>query len=397
MKSQGCNFDGVTTGAPNGPSVASLFSGIGGIELGLRTSGFQSALFCESWEPARAVLAHRFEGVPIANDVQQLGSLPTVDLLTAGFPCSDLSQAGRMAGITGPQSGLVAEVFRLLRRQAVPTVVFENVRNMLSLEAGRAMRYITAELEELGYQWAYRVVDSRFAGVPHRRQRVLLVASKTLDPRAVLHVDDAGEPADDYFRDDTFGFYWTEGSRGLGWARDATPALKNGSTLGLASPPAIWHPGGSAGRRVVLPRIEDGERLQGFPPRWTSAASSRCSQKGTRWRLVGNAVTVGVARWLGRRLVNPVGTPRSGRVHEPDRPWPLAGYGADGKVFGVDLSMWPRHYVYNHLSELVDLDFATPLSTRAAAGFHGRATKSKLSFEPGFLDDLADHLKHLAA
>lgn len=379
-----------------GPRVASLFSGIGGIELGLSTSGFQSVLFCESWEPARAVLAHRFEGVPIAQDVQQLGSLPTVDVLTAGFPCNDLSQAGRMAGISGPQSGLVSEVFRLLDKNRIPTVVFENVRNMLSLQAGQAMRYITSELEELGYQWAYRVVDSRFVGVPHRRQRVILVASRAVDPRAVLHVDDAGLPADDFYQDDTFGFYWTEGSRGLGWARDATPALKNGSTLGLACPPAIWHPEGMAGRRIVVPRIEDGERLQGFPARWTSAAAT-FSQKGTRWRLIGNAVTVGVSRWLGRRLINPTGRPEHGSPHDLNRPWPVAGYGGDGQVFGVDISMWPRRYKYVHLSELVDLDFAIPLSTRASGGFYARASKSRLSFQPGFLEDVADHMRHLAA
>ena len=396
MESQACNF-GEMSGASSGLRVGSLFSGIGGIELGLSTSGFRTAFFCESWDPARAVLADRFEGVPIMDDVREVRSIPSVDVLTAGFPCSDLSQAGRMAGIAGPQSGLITEVFRLLHGQGVPTVVFENVRNMLSLHRGKAMRLITCELEELGYHWAYRVVDSRFSGVPHRRQRVILVASRTIDPRAVLHVDDAGEPSDDYFRDDAFGFYWTEGSRGLGWARDATPALKNGSTLGLASPPAIWNPAGSDGHRIVLPRIEDGERLQGFPVRWTRAASTRCSQKGTRWRLVGNAVTVGVARWLGRRLVNPVGRPASGDAHDVDRPWPLAGYGDNGTVYGVDLSMWPRRYEYKHLSQLVDLESAAPLSTRATGGFHARATNSNLAFDPRFLHDVADHLTHLAA
>lgn len=380
-----------------GPRVASLFSGIAGIELGLATSGFQPELFCESWDPARSVLARHFADVPVEPDVRSLTSLPAVELLTAGFPCSDLSQAGRMAGIDGSQSGLVTEVFRLLRRSPVPTVLLENVRNMLSLQHGRAMRYLTTEFERLGYRWAYRVVDSRFAGVPQRRHRVIFLASLTIDPREVLHVDDAGEPEAAYFSDDLYGFYWTEGLRGLGWARDATPALKNGSTLGLASPPAIWHPEGALGRRIVTPHIEDAERLQGFPRGWTKAAEAACNRKGTRWRLIGNAVTVGVSRWVGRRLANPEPAAPEGRRHDPRRPWPLAAYGAGGDVYGVDLSMWPRRYRYAHLAEVVDLERATPLSARATSGFYERATRSTLSFEPGFKDDVGKHLAAVSA
>lgn len=381
----------------NSPRVASLFSGIGGIELGLSSSGFEADLFCESWEPARAVLERRFDGVTVARDVRELRSLPDVELLTAGFPCSDLSQAGRMAGIAGPQSGLVAEVFRLLRGSAVPTVVLENVRNMLSLQSGTAMRYITKELEELGYRWAYRVVDSRFAGVPQRRQRVILVASRELDPRAVLHGDDAGEPDSSYYADDAYGFYWTEGLRGLGWAQDATPALKNGSTLGLASPPAIWHRGGDAGRRILTPRIDDGERLQGFPRGWTRPADESCDRKGTRWRLVGNAVTVGVARWLGRQLVHPALDVPDGQCHDGRKPWPLAAYGESGQVYSVALSMWPRRYQYAHLADVVDLQHANALSARATSGFHARAMESNLAFEPEFKEDIAAHLAAVAS
>ena len=70
-------------------------------------------------------------------------------------------------------------------------LLLENVRNMLVLDGGEAMRYLVAELEELGYRWAYRLVDSRFTGVPQRRQRVIFVAAREIDPRAVLFGDDA--------------------------------------------------------------------------------------------------------------------------------------------------------------------------------------------------------------
>lgn len=376
-----------------GLSVVSLFSGIAGIELGLQASGFEPEMFCESWDPARAVLEHRFGGVPIAGDVRSLRTLPRADLLTAGFPCNDISQAGRMAGITGPQSGLVTEVFRLLEKSPVPTVFLENVRNMISLGRGAAMRSIVAEFERLGYRWAYRVVDSRFVGVPQRRQRVIFLASRVLDPRAVLHGDDAGEPGKDRYDDGMFGFYWTEGSRGLGWARDATPALKNGSTLGLASPPAIWHQHGEVGRRILTPTVNDGERLQGFPRGWTAPARQVSRKEGIRWRLIGNAVTVGVARWLGRRLTHPAVDFPAGRVYEGAGSWPLSGYGEHGRVYDAGLSMWPRLYKYRHLRDVINVERANPLSPRATSGFYQRAQRSSLTFEAGFQADVAAHLK----
>jgi DNA (cytosine-5)-methyltransferase 1 len=94
--------------------VAGLFAGVGGIELGLQRAGMHSELLCEYWDPAVTVLEHRFEGVPLVRDVRQLQELPPVRLVAAGFPCTDLSQAGFTRGIRGEASGLVAEVFRLL-------------------------------------------------------------------------------------------------------------------------------------------------------------------------------------------------------------------------------------------------------------------------------------------
>src|SRR5688572_26558972 len=171
------------------PAAVGLFAGIGGIELGLHRAGFQSALFCEIDDAANRVLAARFPGIPRVRDVREIDRLPLgTDLVAAGFPCQDLSQAGRTAGIRGARSGLVGEVFRLLEGCPVPPswLVLENVRFMLNLEQGRAMTFLTEQLSALGYCWAYRVVDTRSFGLPQRRQRVLLLASKTYDPRGPL-------------------------------------------------------------------------------------------------------------------------------------------------------------------------------------------------------------------
>lgn len=285
--------------------IVGLFSGIGGLELPFQRRGAHTELLCDVWEASRQVLQHRFPDVPIAEDVATLASLPSdIDVVTAGFPCTDLSQAGRTAGIGGNESGLVAHVFRLLQSRNIEWLILENVRNMLVLDKGKAMHYLTHQLEGLGFRWAYRVVDSRFSGVPQRRHRVLLVASRHHDPRRVLFADDAGEPDEATRRGDAFGFYWTEGLTGVGWARDAIPPVKGGSKVGIPSPPAIWIPDAAPGRRIVTCSIEDTEALQGFERGWTAPAQTG-ARNGPRWKLVGNAVTVGVADWLVGRIYEP--------------------------------------------------------------------------------------------
>lgn len=389
-----CNLSPV---APTRWTVAGLFAGIGGIELGLQRVGMQTELLCEWWDPAKAVLEDRFPEVPVVGDVRELGKLPPVDLVTAGFPCTDLSQAGRTKGITGEASGLVGEVFRLLGERRVPWVLLENVRNMLVLDSGRAMHFLVSELEELGYRWAYRLVDSRFTGVPQRRQRVILLASTKGDPREVLFADDAGERPPHHYREGLAGFYWTEGLRGLGWAQDAVPTLKGGSTIGIPSPPAIWNPGAPRGRRLVTPAVVEAEQMQGFDAGWTLAADAISRRKGTRWKLVGNAVTVGVSEWVGGRLAAPGLVAADVRELSDGESWPTAACGANGRRWAVDASMWPVHRPYVHLDDIVDLASARPLSVRGAAGFYDRATRGTLRFVDGFLDHVAEHIDHVAA
>ena len=101
--------------------VAGLFAGIGGLELGLRSAGHEAVLFSEIWTPAAAVLEARFPGIPNAGDVTALKSLPTVDLLAAGFPCQDLSQAGKTAGIAGKKSWFGRSGLQADRQQQAET------------------------------------------------------------------------------------------------------------------------------------------------------------------------------------------------------------------------------------------------------------------------------------
>src|SRR3954466_4589089 len=108
-------------------TVAGLFAGIGGLEQGLAQSGIHAVTLVESWDPARLVLSRRFPEADLLGDVAAVRTLPRVDVLTAGFPCTDLSQAGRMQGINGAASGLVRHVFELLPDAAPTWLIIENV------------------------------------------------------------------------------------------------------------------------------------------------------------------------------------------------------------------------------------------------------------------------------
>lgn len=361
-----------------------LFSGIGGLELGFRNAGFRTDLLCDVFPAAQQVLKARFPDACLHPDVTTLKALPGgTDVLSAGFPCQDLSQAGRTTGIGGARSGLVGEIFRLVKDSRPGTVVLENVPFMLQLHAGEPMRRIVDAFEDMGYRWAWRVVDTNAFGLPQRRQRVFFVASRAIDPAAALLLDDAPfvRPPTD-FGSRAHGFYWTEGKGGLGWAADAIPTLKNGSTIGIPSPPAILRMDGS----VVKPHIEDAERLQGFASGWTSPAEE-IAKPSSRWTLVGNAVSVPVAEWVaGRVATGPSGTLDSNKAI----PFPAKGKlpkaaffdgtARHGAMVSTDPLPLPRASLEGFL-----LHPGTPLSRRAVSGFLGRTRNASIRFPDGFI------------
>ena len=369
--------------------VAGLFAGIGGLETGLADAGCETLLLSEILPAARAVLAHHLPGVELNEDVRTLKALPEeVDVVTAGFPCQDLSQAGLAKGLDGDRSGLVGEVFRLVTHHNPRWLVLENVPFMLQLRGGDAMRRIIDELEALGFRWAWRVVDTFGFGLPQRRERVILVASRTEDPAQVLFADEAGLPRPGAaIGSIAHGFYWTEGRGGLGWAPDAVPTLKNGSAVGIPSPPAILLPSGL----IVKPDIRDAERLQGFRTDWTKPAET-VGRSSARWSLVGSAVSVPVARWIGRRLATPgeYDTSRD-REFAAEGRLPRAARGDARARYTVEIGRDPLGLRPPHLAEFLRFEGA-PLSPRATAGFYARTQRAKLRFAPGFIDAVRRHL-----
>ena len=371
-------------------SVAGLFAGIGGFELGFERSGGKTALLCEIDPAAQRVLRKRFPGVPIVGDVRDIVRLPPeITVITAGFPCQDLSMAGSKRGIDGNMSSIVKHLFDLLSRRRVEWVVIENVYFMLQLDHGRAIATIADRLEDLGYRWAYRVIDT-ISFLPQRRRRVFIVASRSNDPRAVLfdrgNFTCASDKRREFCTNVPLGFYWTEGRSGIGLAWDAVPPLKAGSSIGIPSPPAILLTEGGVG----TPTLEDCERLQGFPAGWTRAARPEGKGQDRRWRLVGNAVSVPVARWIAKRIVTPKPLRTEPQVVPIQRGtgWPMAGFNVDGSRFGCTAS---SRVTGRRAPALLDVirDDLRPLSARAISGFLSRAREGGLRFPPGFLDRIA--------
>jgi len=372
--------------------VAGIFAGVGGLELGLSRAGHVTKLLVENDRAARAVLGERFEGVRLHGNVTTLSRLPArTELLAAGFPCQDLSQVGQLAGLKGEKSSLVFEILRLLRRRRVPWVLLENVPFMLYASRGRALRLITGELEDLGYHWAYRTIDSRAFGLPQRRERVFILASLENDPRDVLLAEDAASVS--FPRRATgvaCGFYWTEGNRGLGWAVDCVPPLKGGSGIGIPSAPGILLPDGS----LITPDIRDAERLQGFPSRWTLPATKVGERH--RWRLVGNAVSVPVAEWIGRRLGKPGEYDPEGdeRLRRGDT-LPRAAWCMGEGVHRSGASAWPARRQPRALLDFL-LHSGKPLSLKAAVGLQKRLRASSLHVPRERESALRNHIDRLS-
>jgi len=341
---------------------------------------------------ANTVLAAQFPNVELRSDVLDILDLPeNTSILTAGFPCQNLSMAGDKSGIGGAKSGVVRKMFELIGRSTVRLVLIENVYFMLQLDSGKGMQWLVDEFEQLNYRWAYRVLDTNGFGLPQRRRRVYFVASRDVDPRTILFADETDTPT--LTKPDLtvpLGFYWTEGRSGVGFTIDGIPPLKVGSNLGIPSAPAVLFPDGE----VLMPSLGACEKLQGFPAGWTDSARN-CEKKDPRWRLVGNAVSVPVAQWVAERISTP-GEVREYELIDVDKwqRWPDAAWNVDGKRVGVIASDKPVQIATPSISDFRDETW-TRLSDRALNGFISRAIEGNLKMPDGFIQALTDAIRKL--
>lgn len=330
-------------------SVGSLFSGVGGFDLGFEQAGMETAWQVEIDRHCNAVCARHYPHVLRRGDVRDAGkrNLPPVDLVCGGFPCQDLSVAGKRAGLAGKRSGLWFEFYRVVRELEPEWVVIENVAGLLSSHGGADFAAILRGLVECGYGVCWRVFDSQGFGVPQRRRRVFVVghlgdgrAAEVLFERegSSWNFEAGQKPGAKIAGALTVGAHPggfngrdVEQENHLVIAHALTSSLGGGFRYDPNGEDYIvfnWQSGGDVrlgisdqnasaisatqtqavvrqGIRRLMP-IEC-ERLQGFPDDWTKYGlidGELVEIADThRYRMMGNAVTVSVVRWIGERIV----------------------------------------------------------------------------------------------
>jgi DNA (cytosine-5)-methyltransferase 1 len=348
----------------------SLFSGIGGFDLGFERAGMECVAQVEIDKSCVNVLHRHWKGVNKFEDVKECGhyNLPTADLICGGFPCQDLSIAGKRAGLDGERSGLWFEFHRIIAELKPEWVVIENVPGLLSSNEGRDFAIVIRGLVELGYGVSWRILDSQYFGVPQRRRRVFIVGSLGSGRSSEVLFESEGSSGDtsegeekgkdiaasivsrigkggftDPVNDNIIGALQARDYKGVGNQYVQENKLvavghSGGETLKLnekantlnaqsgsettAMFNGVWEPRSQDG----VPRIHDEvvpslntmqggqrqpmvgvrrltptecERLQGFPDGWTEHQADTI-----RYRQLGNAVTVNVIGWIGKRIMD---------------------------------------------------------------------------------------------
>jgi DNA (cytosine-5)-methyltransferase 1 len=301
-------------------NVGSLFSGIGGFDLGFERAGMRVSWQVELDPYCRAVLSRHFPDAARFEDVREIGagSLDPVDLVCGGFPCQDLSSAGRGAGIDGARSGLWSEFARIVRELRPRYVIVENVPALLTGKGKRWERgpigRVLGDLAEARYDAEWACLSAREFGAPHLRKRVWIVAYPARDAEAGA----AAEPRPERERAGA----GRERSRAADLA-DSDAERQPGRTGELGSPGrGELEDGGGAGGD--LPHAEgagrQARRAHGLgegksaerPPRpgWWSAepavgrVADGVPHRVDRLAALGNALVPQIAEWIGRRILN---------------------------------------------------------------------------------------------
>jgi DNA (cytosine-5)-methyltransferase 1 len=304
------------------PTVASFFSGIGGFDLGFVNAGFKVTMQCEVDEFCRSILKTRWPKTPLLKDIKEIqhADVPVSEVWAGGFPCQDVSLArmGPRAGLKGEKSGLFFEFARLLEKGRPGVFLIENVPGLLSSHGGRDFEIILRTLANIGYGVGWRVLNSRYFGVPQSRQRVYIVGCYRdwRGPGEILFESECGA------RDNPP--VGSDGKKPLSPFKESIgDPLKGPVTPSLAyclyacsarhtgtdwSRNYVSYPDGRVRRLMPI----ECERLQGFPENWTLLRGLDVSDPDKidtmRYNALGNAVTVPVAEWLAHRIGTYVAT-----------------------------------------------------------------------------------------
>jgi DNA (cytosine-5)-methyltransferase 1 len=174
----------------------SLFAGVGGFDLAMERNGVKVVASVEIDKSCRNVLAKHFPDSKLFEDVTNVkgsdlieaGFTPRTGIITGGFPCQDLSVAGKRAGLAGERSGLFWEIARLVEETQTEYFLIENVPGLLSSNKGKDFGIVIGTMADLGYSVGWRMLDAQYFNVPQRRRRIFIVGRRSggLSPAEIL-------------------------------------------------------------------------------------------------------------------------------------------------------------------------------------------------------------------
>ena len=273
-----------------------LFSGAGGFHLGLKEAGikFDKTFFSEIHKNAIKVYKKQFPNSIELGDINNINEkkLPKIELVTFGFPCQDISIAGYRKGLSGYRSSLFDEAIRIISWCKPKYFIFENVKNLFSINNGKDFIYILKTINNIGYNAQWQLINSKWF-LPQNRERIYFIGyiAKTSTPKIL-----------------PIGSCNTDNNKDLikiGYINDKNyQANRIYSTKGIAV--NLNSGGGGWGANTGLYKVKNGirrltpvecERLQGFKDNYTAGLSDTA-----RYRLIGNSVTVPVVTALGLNL-----------------------------------------------------------------------------------------------
>lgn len=285
-------------------TFASFFAGIGGFDLGFERKGFDNVFICENNDFCNDVLAMHWPDVDKHADINNLApeSIPDATVWCGGFPCQDVSVArGSLdrPGLKGSRSGLFFRFAELIKEREPDVVLIENVGGLFNSNNGNDFGVVLSTLNELGYGVAWRLLNSRYFGVPQSRPRVYLCCWKNNPEKALAVMFEKNLPN-------------KPGSERTAFITESTPQgmFPRVPTVGYClAATSGRHTGTDWSRTYVT--CEDGvrrltpvecERLQGFPDDWTKTDGDSEDADSHRYAAIGNAVSVPVIEWIASRI-----------------------------------------------------------------------------------------------
>lgn len=291
----------------------SFFAGIGGFDIGFERHGFETQYQCEINSFCNEVLSTHWPNVKRGFDICEIqpSDIPNADVWCGGFPCQDISVArgaSQRLGLDGTRSGLFYQFASLIEVKKPKVIVIENVEGLFNSNGGRDFGVILQRMTSLGYAVAWRLLNSRYFGVPQSRPRVYLCCWRGAPEKALqVMFDKKGAHKTVHERKD----FITEASAAHSYPKVPKVAYCLAATSGR-------HTGTDWSRTYIV--CNDGVRrmtpkeyegLQGFPDFWTLPNGYDVNDEDTdtlRYTAVGNAVSVPVVEWVARRIYSLLGS-----------------------------------------------------------------------------------------